>query len=76
MSKSKFRQLKQNRTILTEKLKESLSSVLPVTGIVFLLCFSVSPVPNKVGAVRRAPCLQLYLTAARAGVQFPACINF
>ncbi|MEE0729265.1 MAG: DUF1538 family protein, partial [Oscillospiraceae bacterium] len=46
MSKSKFRQLKQNRTILTEKLKESLSSVLPVTGIVFLLCFSVSPVPN------------------------------
>ncbi|MDY4191440.1 MAG: DUF1538 domain-containing protein [Oscillospiraceae bacterium] len=38
--------LRQNRTILTEKLKESLSSVLPVTGIVFLLCFTISPVPN------------------------------
>lgn len=38
--------LHQNRTILSEKLKESLSSVLPVTGIVFLLCFTLSPVSN------------------------------
>lgn len=38
--------LRQNRTILFEKLKESLSSVLPVAGIVLLLCFTVSPVPN------------------------------
>lgn len=46
MSKSKLPLLKQNRTILSEKLKESLSSVLPVTGIVFLLCFTISPIPN------------------------------
>lgn len=38
--------LKQNRTVLSEKLKESLSSVLPVAGIVFLMCFTISPVPN------------------------------
>lgn len=47
MGKTKLPLLKQNRTILSEKLKESLSSVLPVTGIVFLLCFSISPVPNS-----------------------------
>lgn len=46
MSRTKLPLLKQNRTILSEKLKESLSSVLPVTGIVFLLCFTISPVPN------------------------------
>ena len=45
MRKSR-RLLQQNRTILFEKFKESLSSVLPVTGIVFLLCFTISPVPN------------------------------
>lgn len=45
-AKSKLPSLKRNRTILTEKLKESLASVLPVTGIVFLLCFTISPVPN------------------------------
>ena len=46
MRKSRRLLLRQNRTILTEKLKESLSSVLPVAGIVFVLCFSISPVPN------------------------------
>lgn len=46
MSKSTHPLLKQNRTILSEKLKESIASVLPVTGIVFLLCFTISPVPN------------------------------
>ncbi len=33
-------------TILKEKIKESLSSVLPVTGIVLLLCFTVAPIPT------------------------------
>ena len=47
MRKSNRLLLKKNRTILVEKLKESLSSVLPVTGIVFLLCFTISPVPNS-----------------------------
>lgn len=46
MSKSNHQLLKQNRTILSEKLRESLSSVLPVTGIVFLLCFTVAPASN------------------------------
>lgn len=46
MSRSKLPLLKNNRTILSEKFKESLSSVLPVTGIVFVLCFSIAPVPN------------------------------
>lgn len=39
---------RKNRTILLEKLKESLMSVLPITGIVFLLCFSIVPVPNDI----------------------------
>ncbi|MBE6570535.1 MAG: DUF1538 domain-containing protein [Ruminococcaceae bacterium] len=33
-----------NRTILREKIHESLTSVLPVTVIVLLLCFTVTPV--------------------------------
>ncbi len=37
-----------NRTILMEKLKESLSSVLPVTLIIFMLCFTIAPVPNGI----------------------------
>ena len=32
------------KTILVEKIKESLSSVLPVTAIVFLLLITVAPV--------------------------------
>ena len=36
------------RTILKEKTKESLVSVLPITLIVFILCFSVAPVPNGI----------------------------
>ena len=35
-----------NRTILKDKIKESLLSVLPVTGIVLLLCFTVTPIPT------------------------------
>ncbi|MBR6709777.1 MAG: DUF1538 domain-containing protein [Clostridia bacterium] len=33
------------RTILKSKIHESLTSVLPVTGIVLLLCFTVTPIP-------------------------------
>ena len=34
----------KHRTIIQEKIKESLSSVLPVTIIVLVLCFSITPV--------------------------------
>ena len=33
---------------LREKLKESLKSVLPITLVVLVLCFSVAPVSNSV----------------------------
>ncbi len=33
-------------TVLKEKIKESLSSVLPIAGIVLLLCFTFVPVPG------------------------------
>ena len=36
------------RTILIEKIKESLSSVLPVTAIVFLLLITVAPVSASI----------------------------
>lgn len=39
---------RKNNTILLEKLKESLASVLPVVGIVFILCFTIVPVPNSI----------------------------
>lgn len=38
---------KKGRNILKEKLKESISSVLPITVIVFLICFFMVPVPNS-----------------------------
>nr|WP_325302168.1 DUF1538 domain-containing protein [uncultured Dysosmobacter sp.] len=34
------------RTILYEKVQEALSSVLPITAIVLVLCFSISPMPS------------------------------
>ncbi len=34
------------RTILKSKIVESLTSVLPVTGIVLLLCFTIAPIPT------------------------------
>ncbi len=34
-----------NKTVLVQKLKESLASVLPIAGIVFVLCFTILPVP-------------------------------
>jgi hypothetical protein len=36
----------KSMTLLEEKLKESLRSVLPVTGIVLFLCVSIAPIPN------------------------------
>ena len=33
---------------LLEKLKESLGVVLPIIGIVLVLCFSIAPIPNSV----------------------------
>ena len=35
----------QHRSVMKEKLTESLTSVIPITLIVLLLCFSVSPIP-------------------------------
>ena len=40
--------LKTSKTILYEKLKESLSSVLPITAIVFVLCSTLVPVPTDI----------------------------
>ncbi len=38
----------KDKTVLKQKLKESLASVLPITAIVFLLCFFVIPVPTDI----------------------------
>lgn len=38
--------MNKTKTILWAKIKESLISVLPVTGIVILLCFTITPVPS------------------------------
>lgn len=38
----------RTRTILLAKVKESLGSVLPITAIVFILCFSVISVPTDI----------------------------
>lgn len=37
---------RKNRTILFTKVKESLASVLPIAAIVFILCFTIVPVPT------------------------------
>ena len=36
-----------NRSKLREKALEALSSVLPITAIVLLLCFTISPIPSS-----------------------------
>lgn len=36
-----------NRSKLREKIKEALTSVVPITAIVLLLCFTVSPIPSS-----------------------------
>ena len=38
----------QTRTVLNEKVKEALASVLPITAIVLILCFTIAPVPTEV----------------------------
>ena len=38
----------QTKTVLGEKVQEALSSVLPITLIVLLLCFTAAPVPTDV----------------------------
>lgn len=38
---------KPNRSILHEKWSESLKSVLPIAIIVFVICFTLVPVPNS-----------------------------
>ena len=40
--------LGQTRTILGEKVREALASVLPITLIVLVLCFTAAPVPTHV----------------------------
>ncbi len=40
--------IKGRNTVLFDKFKESLASVLPITGIVFLLCFTIVPVPTSI----------------------------
>ncbi len=37
---------RNSRTILFAKVKESLASVLPIAAIVFILCFTIIPVPT------------------------------
>ena len=41
-------QFQHTRTILNEKVKEALASVLPITAIVLILCFTIAPVPTEV----------------------------
>lgn len=36
------------QTKLLEKLRESLSAVLPIIGIVLVLCFTIAPIPNSI----------------------------
>lgn len=40
--------LGENKTVLGKKVREALASVLPITAIVLVLCFTVAPVPNEV----------------------------
>ena len=40
--------LGNTKTILGEKTKEALASVLPILGIVLVLCFSIAPIPTDV----------------------------
>lgn len=40
--------MRYGRTVLGEKVKESLSAVLPVTAVVLVLCFTLTPIPSGV----------------------------
>ena len=37
----------QHKHLLDEKLKEAITSVLPITLIVLMLCFTITPIPNS-----------------------------
>ena len=37
----------RNHTLLQDKFREALTSVLPITAIVLLLCFTIAPIPNN-----------------------------
>ena len=41
-------QIGQTKTILGEKVREALASVVPITLIVLILCFTAAPVPTDV----------------------------
>ena len=41
-------QMGRTKTVLGEKTREALASVLPITTIVLALCFTISPVPTDV----------------------------
>ena len=41
-------QLGHTKTVLGEKVREALASVLPITAIVLVLCFTVSPLPADI----------------------------
>ena len=43
----KQKRLYVDKTIITEKIREAFSSVLPITFIVFLLCITITPVDNS-----------------------------
>ena len=47
MNKNHLSVLQRRRLIVKEKFKEALSSVLPITLIVFCLCFFMVPVPSS-----------------------------
>lgn len=38
----------KNKTILMEKIRESLSSVLPVSAVILLLAMTITPLPNSI----------------------------
>ncbi len=40
--------IRADRTIINEKVKEAFSSVLPITAIVLVLCFSIAPIESGV----------------------------
>ena len=43
-----WKRIGQTKTVLGEKVREALTSVLPITLIVLILCFTIAPVPSDV----------------------------
>ena len=40
--------LENSKKKLGEKLREALGAVLPIMGIMLLLCFTIAPMPNSI----------------------------